>query len=454
MDKEAYERFRIDTRRAAGVLWNTLTHKGAAVTVVHHNDADGLCAAASLARGFGLIGIKYNLLAIEKIHELILRGIHAANPGCLIYADLGGQSCGLIARYSVRNPLVVILDHHLPGGETPGNLIHLNPEPFGISGDTEISGAGVAALFVAELVLWSAGTAPPLQPGARRPGLPADGDEAVSTECRERDPADDLPALFGIIGAVGDNQFNRGSPRGVNERFLAEALRLGMLRETAAGWTCRGFGGRTLEEIVELLNLLGSIGFSSGQARKGVDFLLGINQAEAVQTATGLAELKTRLFAAEMKRLAEEGLNESPHVRWVDVKERFLPMGVKAIGLFLEQLVAGNLAESARYVVGFQHFPDSIPGIGILDASLTKVSARVPPKLRAEIERGKSPDLMALIPEATGMLGGIADGCHRFSAACLIERGKEREFVEAIEAVLELHENPPDPEEPVGTAHS
>jgi single-stranded-DNA-specific exonuclease len=432
VDQEAFERYKQTNSRAAGVFLNTLKQEETPVAVVHHNDADGLCAAASLARVFGMLRIEYRLLAVEKIHDLILRSIHAANPGCLIYADLGGQSSGIIGGYALQNRLVIILDHHLPGGETGGNLIHLNPEHFGISGDTEISGAGVAALFAREVLRQSAGAVLEPQSATRHSGPARPYGEAEDGQYGKGEPPGIL-AAFGIIGAFGDNQLSRGALSGVNEVLLAEAIELNLVHETPVGLTCRPLGDRAVGEIVETLNLLGSIGFYSGEVRKGIDFLLGRSQAGAVRAAAALSQLKTHRFAYELKRIGKDGLHQSGRIQWLDVKSRFLPMGVKAIGLFLEELVAQGLADETKYVVGFQHFPESVPMVGELGVSLTKVSARVPPQLRRTIERGRFPDLMKLIPEATRELGGIADGCHRFSAASLIERGKEREFVEALE---------------------
>jgi hypothetical protein len=146
--------------------------------------------------------------------------------------------------------------------------------------------------------------------------------------------------------------------------------------------------------------------------------------------------MKKRVFAAELQRIKDTGLSESTHISWVDIKDRFIPMGVKAIGLFLQQLIQEGTTAPDKYVIGFQHFPDSAPGLGNIGAALTKISARVPQELKEKIEQGALPDLMRLIPEATAALGGIADGCHRFSAASLIRRDHERPFIDALESLL------------------
>jgi len=243
-------------------------------------------------------------------------------------------------------------------------------------------------------------------------------------------------ALYGALGAFGDRQLTEGKLTGMNQMLLAEALEHGPVQESRGSLVIPGLGNRGPEDVIEILNLLGSIGFYAGEAEKAVRFLLGKNQGDALETASRLAEMRDRLFDSEFMRIRDSGLCRSPHFDWLDVKDRFFPMGVKAIGLFLEQLIERQAAGAERYVIGFQHFPDSAPGIGNLGLSLTKVSARVPRKLREKIEQGILPDLMRLIPEATRVLGGLADGCHRFSAASLISRGHEQAFIEALERTL------------------
>jgi len=409
MNTGQFQQYKTENNRAAGEFLDALKKMEAPAVVVHHNDADGLCAAASLSKAFDILSIDYKLFPIEKIHELILAKIHAAYRGCVLYADLGGQSSGLIGKYSKHNSLVIILDHHLPDGEVPGNVIHLYPELFGISGDTDISGASVSSVFAMELFRQ----------------LPAAGSSV-----------DANLAIYGVIGAFGDRQLKDGALTGVNRIFLDRAEEQGLIQKSKGRYTLPGFGNRRIEELVETLNLLGSIGFYSGDAQKGIDFLMGRNQDRAIARASELSQMKKGKFDFELKQAAESGLGKTTHFNWIDIKDRFSPMGVKAIGLFIERLIEEKIAEPDKYVIGFQHFPNSAPGIGNLNISLSKVSARVPSGLRKEIEEKNFPDFMKLIPEATALTGGTADGCHRFSAASLIKRGREQAFVEALESLL------------------
>ncbi len=410
MDEAASPVFRTELAAAARRLLATCD----AVTIIHHNDADGLCCAAALSRGLQRAGRpRHQLLPLEKIHESAVAAICAARPGCLIYADLGGQNARLIERETRvhGNPLVLILDHHLPESATGGALLHLNPELHGIDGDRDMSGASVCALFAAAL----AGAA------GRSEDLGAF-------------------AVYGVIGACGDGQLVDGRLQGANAELERQALACGALRAADGGWRVPVLGDATVAELVEDLDALGSIGFYSGTTELGVRYLLGRDSAEARRTAAELRELKRRLFHAELDRQPEHVVAGTPsapagrapwQLAWVDVADRFQPMGVKAIGLFLEELSRQTPPDAQVYFVGFQRLPAEQPGLGPVGGELTKVSARVSPGLRTRIEAGQAPDLMTLVPRAIQAVGGTADGCHRYSAAAVIARGREQAFVAA-----------------------
>ncbi len=410
MDKVA--NFIRENRRAAVRFLESMREGHESITVVHHNDADGIAAGAALATAFERLAFDYRLLPIEKIYEPLIKKLHAGTDGIIIYADLGGQSSELIGRYATRNSLVIILDHHLPGGPVPGNTIHLNPELYGISGDDDASGASVCALFARELLREAELDTP-------------DGEGRL--------------AMLDLIGAVGDGQERNGIFTGVNEIFFEAATKQGMVQEVGTGLIIPRLCEKTVEEIVEIVTLLGSVGFYSGDAATAIKLLLGGDPDKAMRRAAQLEELKTTLFARESEQIRHEGLAQSDHFQWIDVKDRFIPMGVKAIGLFLQHLIAQELVVEDKYLFGFQHLPAEVPGVGRIGTALTKISSRVHPELRKVIEAGRLPDFMVLVPGATALVDGTADGCHRFAAASLIDRGREDDFIRALEAVLATH---------------
>ena len=409
LNRDRWNTFIADARRAAARFRAHVGQSGAPVTVIHHNDADGIAAAAALAYTFRKLHVDGRWLPIEKVHGPVVEAVHAGTKGTILYADLGGQSCQLIDRYITDGQQVIILDHHLPGADPAGRILHLNPEHQGISGDSEASGAAVCAFFAAELLKETASG--------------AQGPEA-------------LPALMGVIGAVGDGQMRSGTLTGLNRLLLEIALEQGEIAPGPEGYAIPRYGDKSVSEIVAVLNLLGSVGFYAGHAGTGLDYLLGSAAQEIVRIAKALGALKASRFEKEAEAIGRSGLSASAHLQWVDVKDRFAPMGVKAIGLFLEWLAEQGPAAPDKYLIGFQHLPAEMPGIGVIESHLTKISARVPRPLRDRIMAGRLPDLMTLIPQATERVGGAADGCHRFAAASLIEQGREEAFLQALEDVL------------------
>ncbi|MBW2599538.1 MAG: DHH family phosphoesterase [Deltaproteobacteria bacterium] len=266
-----YKQYLNENTRVAGILSDILKQKQCGLTVIHHNDADGLCAAAALSMAFDMLSIRYRLLAVEKVHEFMLDRIYKESGECLVYADMGEQNSELIGRYAKRNFLTVILDHHLPGGDTPENVVHINPEHFGISGDTDSSGASVCVLFARALLRLS-------------------NCGSLLTNARL--------AVFGVVGAFGDRQVVNGNLAGVNRMLLEDALDGDVIRRSEDGYVIPGLGGRTPDEIAKMLDLLGSAGFYSGCARRGIDFLLEKDTAEVTDLIPRLlSPLQNRNFA-------------------------------------------------------------------------------------------------------------------------------------------------------------
>jgi hypothetical protein len=409
VDTDRLNAFIEEARRTAVRFLEAADPLQASTTIVHHNDADGIAAAAALAYTLRTIQMDYRLLPIEKVHAPVVEAIHAGAKGAILYADLGGQSCQLIDRYTTDSQHVIILDHHLPGAAVSDHILHLNPEHDGISGDTDASGAAVCAFFAGELL------------------------KGASPRVQEREA---LPALMGVIGAVGDGQMTSGTLSGLNRLLLQTALKRDEVVFCLEDYAIPRYTNKSIEEIVDLLNLLGSVGFYAGHAKTGVDYLLGDESVEALRIAEELGELKATHFGKEAETIGRNGLSATVHLQWVDVRDRFAPMGVKAIGLFLEFLAKQGQAAMDKYLIGFQHLPAEMPGIGFIGGRLTKISARVPRPLRDRILEGQLPDLMTLIPQATDCVGGTADGCHRFAAASLIEQGREAAFLRALEDVL------------------
>ncbi len=128
---------------------------------------------------------------------------------------------------------------------------------------------------------------------------------------------------------------------------------------------------------------------------------------------------------------------QTPGIQWVDVKDRFTPMGVKMIGIFCEILVEKKLIDPDKYVAGFQTIPNHIPGFGSVEFHETKISMRVSPAMEKKIMEGKMPGLNTFLPEATGILGGFSDACHTLCGATTVAIGRQARLIEEMQKILD-----------------
>ena len=131
-----------------------------------------------------------------------------------------------------------------------------------------------------------------------------------------------------------------------------------------------------------------------------------------------------------------QGISYEGSVQWVDVEDRFHPLGVKAIGIFCSEISREEGIHEDKYIVGFQDLPTENPYLGKFNWCDTKVSMRVPPQLHREIEKGSRPDLTQILPAAAERAEGFADACHRYSAACSIPKKNKLRLIRSLARVL------------------
>ena len=146
--------------------------------------------------------------------------------------------------------------------------------------------------------------------------------------------------------------------------------------------------------------------------------------------------MKKEKFDQEFDRIKKGEFHQTEHIVWFDVKDRFMPMGVKMIGIFCEEVADSGLVPNDKYLAGYQQIPDEVPGFGVVDMGETKVSMRTSALVTDRVLKEEIPGLNAFLPEATLNLGGFADACHRVAAATTITIGKEAQLMDECENVL------------------
>ena len=402
MSKEAYIEALYD---AAGKLRSA----GREVTLVHHNDADGLTAGGILETALTRDGFKVERIALERIHPPIVERIHdraAGHP--VVYTDLAGRAAPVICELNRDRSFTLILDHHPAEESTSDMVLNLSTERFGLSGEDEISAATAATIF--------------------------------ATVLDERNI--DLRYL-GVIGAIGDSHDRGGRLIAYNRDALLDAVRSGDMKiiEKEDGkeeYALTKFGSDIpLTPFSKSLTVLGAAGYTVGGPDAGIRACFHGPSEEYDEKLAELSALKEERFAVQLERLKSGNLHVTSHNQWFIVGDGFSPMGVKIIGEFCMDIRDEDFMDPEKYIAGFQDMPTEIPGLGTFEWDLAKVSMRVPTPLGQKIIDKKMPGLDWLLPEAALQVDGTIDACHGYAAAALVPHGREEELIALMDELVE-----------------
>ncbi|MBI2508194.1 DHH family phosphoesterase [Candidatus Woesearchaeota archaeon] len=155
------------------------------VRVISHLDADGISSAAIITKALKRLNKKFALTIVKQISINTLSQFKSESYETFLFVDLGSGNLAEI-KEAINAKKIIILDHHQPE-HFENNFIHLNPMLFGLDGNKDVSGAGLAYLFAKSL------------------------DEKNK----------DLSTLA-LVGAIGDNQDNGGFTS-INKIILEDA---------------------------------------------------------------------------------------------------------------------------------------------------------------------------------------------------------------------------------------
>jgi hypothetical protein len=389
----------IDRMRAAG----------SDVTLIHHNDADGLTSAAVLQTCLTRAGFSVRRICIERVHPPIVDRIHEQFPSTIFYVDLGGQAAPLISDANKGRRTTLILDHHHPHKPTDPKVLNISTEFFGLSGDMDISASTAAYFFALEL------------------------------DSGNRDLA-----YIGVLGAVGDEHNREGALIKENRDALMDAVAQGDVEiETNADgnekYLLTRFGGQIPMALLAIsVTTLGGVGFYSDGPDLGVRVCLEGLFEEAEHRLEELREIQQKAYEETSARLMRDGFRKTKYIQWFTVGDDFSPMGVKIIGEYCWDIRNDDFIDPEKYLVGFQNMAPEIPGLGVFDWSQTKVSMRLPTSLERKILVDRTmPGLSYLVPEAARQVGGSIDACHDYTAATIVDIGKEEALIAAMDKLVQ-----------------
>lgn len=359
------------------------------VGLVFHNDADGLCAASISASALNKIWKNYKLICIEKIHPDILELVYSTDCKLYVFLDIGSGRADLIARMGEkRKTRNFVLDHHDPMKIDSPNVINLNPELYGFSGERDASGSTVAYLMMREVAdikdsAWIA-----VLGSAEIPG-PLKGLNRIPLQ-------DSLE--------VGDVEIKKGREESYNIKIF----------------------NKPWNKLSSILTSIGSIGYYREGPYKVVRDLLSrrIDFEEAEKLEEERRARFNQLFSIfSRSKLRVEGVTQ-----WFHIHDLLKGFGTKTIGTFCSMLSYRNIVDQDKYLIGFMNFEPIIPNLGIVERNLVKVSVRAPKLLSEKIKSGEMPPASELTMKSAESVEGSGDG-HSFAASALIPSGKEKQFI-------------------------
>ncbi len=252
-----------------------------AVTLVSHDDADGLTSAAIAQTALEWADVPVEVTIKHGLDDAAIAELADEAADTVLFTDLGSGNLEAIAARAANGDFTpVVVDHHQP---TAGDIeFHLNPRVVGLDGGRELAGAGTSYVLARAI---TAGT-------------------DIQQEPREL-------AGLAVVGAVGDRQTVDGELVGANAAIAAEGEAVGVL-ESGTDLALYGTQTRPLPKLLEYsgdVRIPGITGNRAGAIRFLEELPVTIKDGEGWPTWAELdGETRTAVASALMTRAIERGV--------------------------------------------------------------------------------------------------------------------------------------------------
>jgi len=443
------------------------------IRVISHYDCDGICSAAVMLRALAREGKDFHLTLIKQLNENIIQYIAQNRSGLFAFLDLGSGQLESIKKHILEkypDALIIISDHHqIQGDDKHKNIIHVNPNLFGI--DENVSGAGITYL--------------------------------VSRSMNQDNI--DLSEL-GIVGAVGDSQTGsikgEWGLQGLNKEILKDAKNNNKI-SVNKGLRLWGRYTRPVHKTLQYsvdpyipgisnsesasVHFLQELGIEIKRPDGGWRSLADLTEEEQQKLATGIIKERIRCNEEHPERIfgdVYDLVDKKDELRdageFATILNACGKTGVGHLGISLCLNDFGCMGEvkkhleayrreigkslswleknrgvikttdSATYILAGSHIPEEvisnvasiISRSGMLDCSkpvfafvnaedgVTKISARAENSI---VEKGL--DMKEMVASAVGETGGEGGG-HSGAAGASIPRGAEENFINTMERLI------------------
>lgn len=406
------------------------------VRIIGHYDCDGLTSSAILVQTLLRLGKRFHLSNVLSLAPSVIERLNREAPALVLFTDLGSGYMDLLAQ--LEAPALVV-DHHLPQGEVPGNVLELNAHKAGVDGNREASAASVAFALALTLDEANRDLAPIALAGACGDRQMTGGWKGWNLEISNIATEDNYlkekqklplhgaslaealaeslePYLVGVSGQptaaeealreIGlDPTVALDGLAGEEAARLADWLALKLLEQGAGSEQCEQLfapsyqlpeWGCTVSELASLVDASGR----QDDTSTGIALLLGSTAARGRAEAHELVQRKQLLALLSAAKF--ERRNAIQHFSTSEPALKGTICGL-ALGYFLDR---------------------SLPAIGLSPrGGELIISSRATPEL---IERGLN--LAEVMSQSAGKCGGIGGG-HAIAAGATVPLDAEEQFL-------------------------
>ena len=418
--------------------------KHSEVRVLTHYDADGLSAAGILANVLVRVDKRFHLTMVKSLEEKTIDEV-AEGAKCLILADMGSSS---LPALEATGASVIVLDHHAPIGDSD-KIIHVNPHLFGIDGMTSGCAGAVAMMFAVTVSEGNWDLLPIafggivgdrqhirglsginlhlLNEGLKRklvvvrPGSLLPEGALLNSLIETTDPY--------MLGVTGNPEgakallLEAGVPTDANLESLDENQRRRLSSFVALHLLKQGCTTSAMEELItdryffpswryygeDLAQLLNACGRTD---QEGVGVALALGDKAALQKAEGLRGEYKRQIVEGMASVVKTGITKMNSLQY------FYSSNASLSGV-LAGLTMQFVGDCDKPTIVLSRHPDK-----------TRISSRATFRI---LDKGV--DMAAALRQASAAVGGIGGG-HAVAAGATIEKGKEDEFLRALDKIV------------------
>ena len=415
------------------------------VHIFSHHDADGISAAAILAKTMVRAGKEFKLTLFRTLNDETMGTVRNCGSGCIIIADMGVSY--IDALESIDSDIVV-LDHH-KGEASPKRIHYANPHSFGMDGMTDGCGASMAMLFSVaydqnnwDLVqIAFAGIIGDRQHQKGLTGI----NEYLFTEGKKRGyvtmadgslipPGPLMSSLFltidpyirgvsgsadGVTALLEDakldpallaSELGEADKRKLSSLIAAKLLKQGVTKETLEDLMAVRYPLKNWSIDAGTLASLTDACGRSGAGGAGVGMGMGDRKCMSEASAAD-AETRKRVLAA-VADIDSEGLVQRDNIQFFDSTSSGL---------------TGVLCEIVMRYIGDPNKPTVCYNTS---EGRTKASARCTHRI---LEKGV--DLSVAMKKAGEAAGGGGGG-HMVASGAWFETGREKEFIDALDRIV------------------